>query len=179
MLIAAVVTFPACVLGLGKGGGFVVNPANVHWDIVNPQTALGVGGALPALSVSVALLPVSSVPIKRLLVELVYVPVTGTVTLTLTVQVPLAAIVPFEKESDAAPAVGANAGVPHPEAEAFDGVATTIAPGLVGNVSVKLRPVSVTGVGFVSVKVRVDTPFTLVGSGLKLFAIVTTDGSRI
>ena len=104
---------------------------------------------------------------------------TGTVTFTLMVQVPFAAIVPFEKESETAPAVGAKVGVPHPEVDALVGLATTIAPGLVGRVSVKLTPVSVTGVGLVSVKVSVEIPLTVVGSGLKLFAIVTTDGSRM
>ena len=95
------------------------------------------------------------------------------------VQVPFAAIVPFENEREAAPAVGAKVGEPQPDVEALAGLATTIAPGLVGRVSVKLRSVSVTGVGFVSVKVRVDIPFTVVGSGLKSFEIVTAEGSRI
>ena len=104
---------------------------------------------------------------------------TGTVTLTLTVQVPFAAIVPFENVREAAPAAGAKVGEPHPEVDALVGLATTIALGVVGRVSVKLRPVSVTGVGFVNVKVSVDMPLTLVGSGLKFFAIVTADGSRI
>ena len=99
--------------------------------------------------------------------------------MTLIVQVPFAAIVPFENDSEAAPADGAKVGVPQPEVEAFVGFAITIAPGLVGSVSVKLRPVSVTGVGLVNVKVNVDVPFTVVGSGLKFFAMVTADGSRI
>ena len=107
---------------------------------------------------------------------------TGTVTFTLIVQLPFAAMVPFENERDVAPALGAKVGVPQPEVDAFVGLATTIAPGfvgVVGRVSVKLRPVCVTGVGFVNVKVRVDMPPTLVGSGLKFFAIVTAVGSRI
>jgi len=70
-LIAAVDTLEALVLAAGKGGGLTVKPANVHCAIVNPQTGLGPGGALLTVSVSVALLPVSSVPTKRLVVELV------------------------------------------------------------------------------------------------------------
>lgn len=144
-----------------------------------PQTGLGVGGALLTVRVSLALFPVSSVPIKRFVEVLLYVPTTGTVTLTLTVQVPFAAIVPFENVREAAPAVGAKVGEPHPDVDALVGFATTIAPGLVGSVSVKLRLVSVTEVGFVRVKVRVEMPPRVVGSGLKFLAMVTTDGSRI
>lgn len=104
---------------------------------------------------------------------------TGTVTFTLIVQLPFAAMVPFENEREVAPALGAKVGVPQPDVEAFVGLATTIAPGLVGRLSSKWRPVCVTGVGFVNVKVSVEIPPTLVGSGLKFFAIVTADGSRI
>jgi len=86
---------------------------------------------------------------------------------------------PFENDTEPFPATGANVGEPHPDVDAFVGLATTIAPGLVGRVSVKLRLVCVTGVGFVNVKVRVEMPPTLVGSGLKFFAIVTAEGSRI
>ena len=99
--------------------------------------------------------------------------------MNLIVQLLLGASVPFENDRDPFPATGVNVGVPQPDVEAFVGLATTIAPGLVGRVSVKLRPVIVTGVGFVNVKVRVEMPPTLVGSGLKFFAIVTADGSRI
>jgi len=105
--------------------------------------------------------------------------VAGTVTLTLIVQLLLGASVPFKNERDAAPAVGAKVGVPQPDVDAFVGLATSIAPGLVGRKSSKCKPVCVTGVGFVNVKVRVEMPPTLVGSGLKFFAIVTADGSRI
>lgn len=165
------------MLAAGKGGGLTVKPANVHCAIVNPQTGLGPGGEVLTVSESLALFPVSSAPMKRFVDVLLYVPAIGTVALTLMVQVPLAAIVPFEKERDAAPAVGAKVGVPHPDVEALVGLATTIAPGDVGNISVKLISVSVTGVGFVSVKVSVEIPLTVVGSGLKFFAMLTTDGS--
>ena len=84
---------------------------------------------------------------------------------------------PGSLAASAPPALSVN--VPPQEFVVVRGEATTIAPGLVGRVSVKLRPVIVTGVGLVNVKVRVDIPPTLVGSGLKFFAIVTADGSRI
>ena len=182
-VIAAVVTFPACVLGLGKGGGFVVNPANVHWAIVNPQIGLGPAGAVLTVSVSVAWFPVSRVPIKRFVEVLLYVPITGTVTLTEIVHVPAAATDPPVKRmprslaASAPPALSAN--VPPQVLVVVRGEATTIAPGVVGNVSVKLRPVSDTEVGLVMVNVSVEIPLTVVGSGLKFFAIVTSDGSRI
>ena len=98
--------------------------------------------------------------------------------MTLIVQLLLGASVPFEKDREPFPATSANVGDPHPEEDAFVGLAITIVPGLVGSVSVKLRSVSVTEVGLVNVKVNVEMPPTLVGSGLKFLAIVTTDGSR-
>ena len=111
---------------------------------------------------------------------MVYVPVViaGTVTLTLIVQVLLAAMVPFEKESAAAPATGANVGVPQPVVDALVGLAIVMAPGVVGKVSVKLSPLTLAALGFVNVKVRVEMPPALVGSGLKFFAMVRVDGSR-
>ena len=103
----------------------------------------------------------------------------GTVTLTLMVQVLFAAILPFEKEMETAPAAGANVGVPQPVVEAFGVLATTIAPGVVGKVSVKFNPLNEEVVGFVMVNVRVETPPAVVGSGLKFFEMVTAVGSRI
>ena len=103
----------------------------------------------------------------------------GTVTLTLIVQVLFAAMLPFEKDRDPAPAVGTNVGEPQPVVEALGVLATTMAPGAVGKVSVKCNPLNDEGVGLVIVKVRVETPPTFVGSGLKFLEIVTTDGSRI
>ena len=116
---------------------------------------------------------------KRLLEVLVYVPVTGTLTLTLIVHVLFGARLPLEKEREAAPATGAKVGEPQPVVEALGELATTIAPGLIGNVSVKFRPLNEAEVGLVSVKVSVETPPAVVGSGLKFFAIVTAEGSRI
>ena len=103
----------------------------------------------------------------------------GTVTLTLIVQVLFAAMLPFEKEREAAPAVGANVGVPQPVVEAFGVLATTIAPGVVGSASVKFNPLNEEGVGLVMVNVSVETPPAVVGSGLKFLEIVTAAGSRI
>lgn len=178
-LIAAVVTLAACVFAAGKGGDVPAYPANVHWAIVKPQTGEGPGGAILTVSVSVALFPVSNVPMKRFADVLVYVPAVGTVTLTLIVQVLFAAMLPFEKEIDVAPAAGANVGEPQPVVEALGVLATTIAPGEVGKVSIKFKPLNEEGVGLVIVNVRVETPPTVVGSGLKVFEIVTAEGSRI
>ncbi len=99
--------------------------------------------------------------------------------MTLIVQVLFAAIVPFENEMEAAPATGANVGVPQPEVDALVGLATVIAPGEVGSVSVKFRPLTLAAFGLVNVKVSVEIPPALVGSGLKFFEIVSVEGSRI
>ena len=60
------------------------------------------------------------------------------VTLTLIVQVPFAAIVPFVKEIEGSPAEGAKVGVPQLVVVAPGVVATTICVGVVGSGSVKL-----------------------------------------
>ena len=91
----------------------------------------------------------------------------------------MAVRLPLENEREAEPAVGAKVGDPQPVVEAFGGLATTIAPGVVGRLSVKFNPLKVAGVGFVRVNVRVETPPAVVGSGLKFFEIVTAEGSRI
>jgi hypothetical protein len=178
-LIAAVATLAACVFAAGKGGEVPAYPANVHWAIVKPQTGEGPGGALFTVSVSLALSPVSNVPINRLSEVLVYVPAVGTITLTLIVQVLLAAMLPFEKLMMVSVAVGEKLGEPQPVVEAFGGLATIMTPGVLGKVSLKFNPLNDEGVGLVIVKVRVETPPTVVGSGLKLFEIVTAEGSRI
>ena len=110
---------------------------------------------------------------------MLYVPATGTVTFTLIVQLLFGASVPLENEIEVAPAVGEKVGVPQLVVVAPVGFATVIAPGEVGKVSVKLSPLTVTGEGLVNVKVRAETPPAFVGSGLKFFAIVTADGSKI
>ena len=104
-------------------------------------------------------------------------PVTGTVTFTKIVQVPLAAMVPLEKEIPAAPATGMKVGVPQPTVVAPAGFATTMAPGVVGKVSVKLTPLTAAAFGLVSVKVNLDVPPATVGSGAKFLAMVTEVGS--
>src|SRR3972149_11365349 len=89
----------------------------------------------------------------------------GVVTLRLAVEAPLGAIVPLEKEMEGAPGVGARVGDPHPAVEAPVGLATTMAPGEVGNVSLKLTPLSATPFGLLRVKVRVEAPPTTLGLG--------------
>jgi hypothetical protein len=64
-LIAAIVTFAACVFAAGKGGEVPAYPANVHCAIVKPHTGEGPGGAVLTVNVSVALFPVSNVPMNR------------------------------------------------------------------------------------------------------------------
>jgi len=99
--------------------------------------------------------------------------------LTLIVQLLLAARLPFENEREAAPAAGAKVGEPQPVVEALGELATTIAPGVVGRLSVKFSPLKEAEVGLVKVKVRVETPPAVVGSGLKFFEMVTAEGLRI
>ena len=103
----------------------------------------------------------------------------GAVTLTWTVQLLFAARLPFEKESDVAPAAGAKVGEPQPVVFELGVLATTMAPGVVGRVSVKLSPLKAADVGLVSVNVSVETPPAVVGSGLKFLEMVTAEGSRI
>ena len=103
----------------------------------------------------------------------------GVVTLTWIVQLLFAARLPFENESDVALAAGAKVGDPQPVVVAPGVLATTMAPGVVGRVSVKLSPLKAAGVGLVRVNVSVETPPAVVGSGLKFLEMVTAEGSRI
>lgn len=161
-------------------GDVVLNPAgNAQLANDNPQIGAGAVGALPTVNESLAKFPVFNEPIKRFVEVLLYVPTTGTVTLTLIVQLLFAESVPLEKEREVAPALGAKVGVPQLDVDALGVAATTMAPGDVGRMSVKFNPLIVPVVGLVSVKVRVDMPPTLVGSGLKFFAMVTEAGSRM
>jgi hypothetical protein len=105
--------------------------------------------------------------------------VAGTATFTLTVQLLFGASVPFENEMEVAPAVGEKIGVPQLLVVAPGVAPTTIAPGVVGKVSVKSTPVMVALFGFVIVKVKAETPLMLVGSGLKFFDMLTLVGSTI
>src|SRR3972149_12153014 len=95
---------------------------------------------------------------------------------TRTMQLPLAATLPLENEIEAAPATGAKVGVPHPEVLAPVGLATTMAPGEVGNVSLKFRSLMTTPFGLLIVKVRVEVPPITVGSGANDFEMVTRVG---
>ena len=95
--------------------------------------------------------------------------------MTLIVQLPLAATVALETDREPEPAVAVMVGEPHPEEEALAGLATVIAPGVVGNVSVKFKPLTTTEEEFVRVKVSDETPPALVEAGLKAFEIFTAD----
>lgn len=99
--------------------------------------------------------------------------------MTLIVQVLFPAMLPLENEIEAAPAEGAKVGEPQPVVEALGVLATTMAPGVVGKVSVKFKPLKEEEPGFVMVNVSVETPAAVVGSGLKFFEIVTAEGSMI
>lgn len=88
----------------------------------------------------------------------------------------MAGIVPFENEMDALPATGEKIGVPQPLVVALVGLATNMAPGEVGNISVKFKSLTVPAPGLVKVNVSVETPLTLVGFGEKLFEIVILAG---
>lgn len=167
------------VVGAGEA---VLNPdGKSQVAIDNPHTALGPGGAALTVRESLALFPVSRLPIKRFVEVLLYVPTTGIATFTETVHVPAAAIEPPVRRMPGSPAASAppalSVNVPPQVLVVVRGEATTITPGDIGSVSVKLISMSVTGVGFVSVKVSVEIPLTVVGSGLKFFAMLTTDGS--
>src|SRR3990172_6660107 len=94
-------------------------------------------------------------------------------------QLLLAATEPSENEIEAAPAVGLKVGAPQPEVLAPVGLATTMAPGEVGKVSLKFRSLRATPLGLLMVKVRVEVPPTVVGSGLKDLARVTSAGSTM
>ena len=74
------------------------------------------------------------------------------------------------------PAAAVIVGEPHPDEEAFAGLATVMLPGLpgvAGSESEKFSPLIATGAEFVSVKIREDTPPALVVEGLKVFEIST------
>ena len=64
-------------------------------------------------------------------------------------------------------------GDPQPEVVAPVGVATTIAPGVVGNVSLNATPLKeLSGFGLVIVNVRVEMPPVRIGFGAKSLAMV-------
>ena len=121
------------VVGSGLVALLPVRKSQVAIDTFNEQ--VGGTGVLFTVSVSVAVLPVLIVPMKRLPVVFVCVPTDDDVTCTVIVQVPFAATVPLLKLILVAPAVGANVGEPQPFVEIVAGEAT-VTP--VGRGSVKL-----------------------------------------
>ena len=157
----------------------------VKVSVLIPPTAIGFGeNALAMLGgatattdkVSVPVLPVPPLVEVTLPVVLTLALPVVAVTATVTVQVPLAAMVPPEKLTEVLPAAGAKVGEPQPVVVAF-GVAATSIPA--GNVSVKATPVRVVPVlEFVIVKVSVLTPPTAIGFGENALAMLggaTTD----
>jgi len=138
-------------------------------------STVSVGATSVTSNVSVAV-PLSGASVFVTTLDVfVYVPGTDAVTSTATVHIPDAAIVPPLNDIDTAPAAAVT--VPPQSVVAFGVPATTIEPGIVGNVSSNETPVSaVPTFGFVIVNVRVETASSLIGSGVKFFVIV---GARI
>ena len=108
-------------------------------------------------SVAVAVIPfVAASPLTMCdaaLETLGYSP-TGPVTSTVTVQVPPAAMLPLENDTDPTPMVGAQVGTPHPLVAALVGFATTRAPGKVSENDTP--PIASSGFGLVRVNVRIE-----------------------
>jgi len=152
--------------------GFVI----VKVKVEVPPTAIGSGakffaieGALKTARVSFAVLPVPPLVEDTFPVVLFFTPLVVAVTSTVTVQLPLAGIVPPAKVNVVLPAAGAKVGVPQLLVVTF-GVAATSKPA--GKASVNATPVNAVPVfGFVIVKVSVEVPPTAIGSGAKFFAI--------
>ena len=132
-----------------------------------------------AVSVSLAVLVVLIEPTNSGPETLEYRPATGAVTFTDTLQVLFAARVPLLNETEPEPAIAVKVGVPHPLVVAPGVAATCIAPGDVGNVSVKLTPVTAAAFGFEMVNVRTETPDVDVGSGLNCLENVSAFGSMM
>ena len=101
-------------------------------------------------------------------------PFEGTVTSTRTLQVLLAATVPFEKAIVPEPAAAVKVGEPHPLAAAPLGLAITIPA---GSESEKERPDKGSGYGLLIVKVSVDVPPAVIVDGEKLLVIPNWEGS--
>src|SRR6478672_9182243 len=149
----------------------------VKVSVLTPPTAMGLGekalamlGGAAAVRVSEPVFPVPPLVEVTLPVVLALAPLVVAVTATVTVQVPLAAMVPPEKLKEVFPAAGAKVGDPHPVVVAF-GVAATCRPA--GNESVKATPVrAVPVLGLVMVKVSVLTPPTAMGLGEKALAML-------
>ena len=121
-----------------KAGAAILKPVgNLHDATGRPQAPVPAAAAATA-SVAVANFPVSIPPTIRFPDVFTYEPLVGlagTCTLTVTVQLLPAAIVPPLNEIDVAPAIGAKLGVPHPDVEKFAGEATSICAGELGKLS--------------------------------------------
>lgn len=143
---------------------------------VSPAT-IGLGwnslwssGGSKTVNVSLAVFPVPPLVELTAPLTLLYVPAVGAVTSTLTVHVPLAAIVPPENDIDPSPAFAVT--VPPHVVLAAGVPATTIFPGKVGKVSLKATSVkAVPALGLVIVKVRVLVSHAPIGSGEKFLLI--------
>ena len=123
-----------------------------------PQIPVGVPAGW-AFRLAVATRPVFRAPMKSGPVVLTYVPaLAGTLMATLMVQVAPAVMIPLLKVSVAAPAVGAKVGEPQFEVEAAGVGATTIAPGVVGRVSVNPTSLMALLLVFWMVNDRVEVP---------------------
>src|SRR6185503_6729282 len=126
----------------------------VNVSVLTPPTPMEVGekalamlGGDSTVRVSEPVLPVPPFVDVTLPVVFAFAPLVVAVIATLTVQVPLAAMVPPEKVSVVFPAAGAKVGEPQPDVLA-PGVAATSIPA--GNESVNATPVSVVpALGFV------------------------------
>ena len=81
------------------------------------------------------------------------------------------ASVPLEKSIEFVPDAAVSVGEPQLVLPAPEGSAMSIAPGVLGSVSEKETPLIVAGVGLVTVKVKVEVPPALVGSGEKFLEI--------
>lgn len=100
----------------------------------------------------------------------------GAVIFTESAQLPPAVIVPFVRSILVAPAVGAK--VPPQVLVLLGAGATTIAPGVVGNVSLKATPlIALFWFGLVMVNVSVDVPPVRIGLGEKSLLICGGDST--
>ena len=164
---AGIVSLNATPLRAIVFGLFTVKLNVLVWPttIVDGVTDFVTVGGDATVRFAVAVWPVPPLVLDTVPVVFVFAPDVVPVTLTLTVHVPPAAIVPPENVRLVFPAAGANVGAPHPDVLAA-GVAATCVPA--GNGSLKATPVSGSGLpaGFVSVNVSVDVPFKGIVVGL-------------
>ena len=141
------------------------------------NTLLTVGTACVTVSPAVAVLPVNGPAATTFVVVLVYAPMVGVETATLSVQVLFAAMVPPVSWTDVAFATGVK--VPPQVFVNTTGLATLIWPGAAGKLSVNVTPVI--GVGVTLVNVKVSTLFwpNCTGFGLNIFAIPGTPTDNV